>query len=143
MPQSIPSQRILVIDDEWSVRNTLRLALTFERNSVELATDAREALQKLAKQKFDIVFTDLMMPQMLGYDLVRCIRNKYPYQVIVMVTAYPDFLGPREKKENPVDIIIIKPFSLATITNALERAYEMSKDRKTTQASLPPPSTPP
>src|SRR5207244_13260082 len=56
MSQSIPSQRILVIDDEWSVRNTLRLALTFETNTVELATDGRAALHNLAKQKFDIVF---------------------------------------------------------------------------------------
>src|SRR5258708_7724750 len=112
MSRSIPTQHILVVDDESSVRNNLRLVLTFERNNVEVAIDGREALEKLAKQKFDIVFTDLMMPQMLGKELARCIRKKYPHQVIVMVTAFPDFLDSNKKEENPADIAIVKPFSL-------------------------------
>src|SRR5580765_3208715 len=104
MSRSIPAQHILVIDDDSSVRNTLRLALTFEKNTVELAVDGREALEKLDKQKFDVVFTDLMMPQMLGKDLARCIRKKCPHQVIVLVTGYPDFLEPDGREENLADI---------------------------------------
>ena len=125
-----PPQHILVIDDDHSFRNTLRLALTSERNTVELACDGREALKKLSKKKFDIVFTDLVTPQMTGIDLARSIRSKYPGQVIVMATGNPDFLGPNAKKANPVDIIVVKPLSLGTITDALKRAHEINKDRK-------------
>ena len=143
MSHTTPSQHILVIDDQSSARNTLKLALTFERNTVELACDGPGALKKLTKKKFDIVFTDLVMPQMTGLHLVRSIRSKYPGQVIVMVTGNPDFLGPNQTKTNPVDIIITKPFSLGTIANTLERAHEINKaNRKKSEPSLPPPSTP-
>ena len=141
MSRSIPPQHILVIDDDSSVQNTLRLTLTFERNTVELAINGREALEKLDKHKFDIVFTDLIMPQMLGKDLARCIRQKYPHQVIVMMTAYPDFLDSDGKETDLADITIVKPFSLGTITNALERAYKINKHRKKSESPLPP--TPP
>jgi FixJ family two-component response regulator len=61
-----------------------------------------------------------------------------------MVTAYADFLSPREKKTNPVDFIITKPFALDTIANALERAHEINKaNRKKTGPSLPLPGPPP
>src|SRR5690348_15551716 len=98
MTHPIPSQHILVVDDEPAVRDTLKTALTFEGHTVELAGDGPEALQKLAERKFDIVFTDFNMPEMLGNDLVRRIRKKYPHQVIVMVTGYADFLSPPEKE---------------------------------------------
>ena len=144
MSHPIPSQHILVVDDEPAIRDTLKMALAFEGHTIELACDGPEALKKLAEQKFDIVFTDFNMPEMLGNELVRRIKEEYPHQVIVMVTAYADFLSPREKKTNPVDFIITKPFALDTIANALERAHEINKaNRKKTEASLAPPSPPP
>lgn len=142
MSHPIPSQHILVVDDEPAIRDTLKMALAFEGHTIELACDGPEALKKLAEQKFDIVFTDFNMPEMLGNDLVRRIKKEYPHQVIVMVTAYADFLIPREKKTNPVDFIITKPFALETIENAIERAREInSATREKAQPSLLPPST--
>ena len=144
MPRPIPSQHILVVDDEPLVREGLKMALTFEGHTVELASDGPEALQKVAEQKFDIVFTDLKMPQMHGHELARLIKEKYPYQVVVMVTAYAGFLSPpHEKKTNPVDFILNKPFDLKTIVSAVRRAHEINKtNRKKSQSSQPPPSTP-
>jgi len=142
MSHSIPSQHILVVDDEPAIRDTLKMALAFEGHTIELACDGPEALKKLAEQKFDIVFTDFNMPEMLGNELVRRIKKEYPHQVIVMVTAYADFLSPRGKKANPVDFIITKPFALETIENAIERAREINNaTREKARPSLLPPST--
>ena len=128
MPRPVPSQHILVVDDEPMVREALKMVLTFEGHTVELASDGPEALQKLAEQKFDIVFTDLKMPQMLGHELARRIKEKYPFQVVVMVTAYTGFLSPpQEKKTNPVDFILTKPFDLETLVSAVRRAHEINK----------------
>ena len=127
MSRPIPSQHILVVDDESLVREALKMALTFEGHTVELASDGPEALQKVAEQKFDIVFTDFKMPEMLGDELARRIKKKYPHQVIAMVTAYADFLSPRGKKANPVDFIITKPFALETILSAVRRAHEINE----------------
>ena len=142
MPRSSPSQRILVVDDEPLVRDALKMALTFSGHTVELASNGPEALQKLAEQEFDIVFTDFSMPEMLGDELARRIKKIYPQQVIAMVTAYADFLSPRGKKANPVDFIITKPFALETIENAIERAREInSATREKARPSLLPPNT--
>ena len=142
MPRASPSQHILVVDDEPMVRDALKMALTFSGHTVELASNGPEALRKLAEQKFDIVFTDFCMPEMLGDELARRIKKLYPQQVIAMVTGYADFLSPRGKKANPVNFIITKPFALETIENAIERAREINKaNREKAQPSLLPPST--
>ena len=142
MSHPIPSQHILVVDDEPLVRDTLKMALGFEGHTIELACDGPEALQKLAEQKFDIVFTDFNMPEMLGDELAQRIKKKYPHQVIAMVTAYADFLSPGGKRANPVDFIITKPFALETIANALERAHEINKaNSQKAEPSLLPPGT--
>ena len=144
MSRSIIPQHILVVDDEPLVRDTLKMALTFQGHLVELASNGPEALQKLAEQNFDIVFTDYNMPEMLGDELARRIKKKYPHQVIAMVTAYADFLSPGGKRANPVDFIITKPFALETIENAIERALEINKaNTKKSESPMPPPNTPP
>ncbi len=143
MPRPIPSQHILVVDDEPMVRDALKMVLTFEGNTVELASDGPEALQKVAEKKFDIIFTDYKMPQMSGDDLARCIKKKYPDQVIVMVTAYACFLSSSQKRTMPIDFIVTKPFDLQTIVDAVKRAYEINKaNRRKTGPSPPPPNTP-
>ena len=137
MSRSIPPQHILVIDDDSSVQNTLRLVLTFERNTVELAINGREALEKLDKHKFDVVFTDLKMQGMLGDALVRAIKKDYPQQVVLMVTAYGDVLSPLQKLSIPVDSLISKPFSIRTLRNALRRAHELNENSQKAATSPP------
>ena len=127
MSHPIPSQHILVVDDESPVRDALKMVLTFEGHTVELASDGPEALKKMSEQKFDIVFTDLKMPEMLGHELARSIKSKFPHQAVIMLTAYEGFLNPpQEKRTNPVDFIINKPFSITSIVSAVRRAHEIN-----------------
>jgi two-component system capsular synthesis sensor histidine kinase RcsC len=77
------------------VRDVLKMTLNFEGHTVELASSGSEALQKLAEQKFDIVFTDLNMPGMRGDELARRIKSENPQQVI----AYGDGLCKLSKSE--------------------------------------------
>jgi PAS domain S-box-containing protein len=72
-----PRGRILVVDDEVGVGNTLRLVLQGEHD-IHLATGAQEALDLVAKLDFDAIICDLMMPIMTGMDLYEAIRQTYP-----------------------------------------------------------------
>ncbi|MEO8426263.1 MAG: response regulator [Verrucomicrobiota bacterium] len=138
MSHQIPPQHILVVDDEPMVQEALKMVLVFKGHTVVLASDGPEALRKMAEQKFDVVFTDFNMPEMLGDELARCIRKGYPHQVIVMVSAYSNFLIPHHKKEIPVDFFITKPFELQTLLDTLERAHDVNKaNRKKAEASRP------
>ena len=130
MSYQIHSQNILVVDDEPMIQKALKMILIQQGHTIELAGDGPEALQRFAQQKFDVVFTDLNMPEMRGDELARRMRRENPYQVIVMISAYADLLTPRQRKETPVDLYVNKPFQLRTILDALQRAHEINKVHK-------------
>lgn len=62
--------KILVIDDERSIRNTLKDILEFEKHQISLAENAKQALDMLQSQTFDLIFSDIKMPEMDGIELL-------------------------------------------------------------------------
>jgi CheY-like chemotaxis protein len=115
----LPSLRILVIDDELPVRETLAEMLVAVNHKVELAGSGQEALQKMRQHAFDFVFTDLAMPEMDGWETARSIRKDWPEVKIVLVTGYGPTTTPPPGEENLVDAIIGKPFDFTQVGNAL------------------------
>ena len=110
-----PSLRILVVDDEPSVRETLAEMLIEVKHQVVLAESGQQAIEKLRKGKFDLVFTDLAMPEMDGWETARAIRQNWPNIKIVMVTGYGPTTPPPAGEEHLVDGIIGKPFDFAQV----------------------------
>lgn len=68
--------RILVIDDERAIRNTLQEILEHEGYKVELAENGEEGLEKFSSQNFDVVLCDIKMPKMDGLDVLMKMREK-------------------------------------------------------------------
>jgi PAS domain S-box-containing protein len=119
--------RILVIDDEAPVRETLAEMLVAVNHQVELAGSGLEALEKLRQGGFDLVFTDLAMPEMDGWETARLIRKDWPNMRIVLVTGYGPTTAPPSGEEDLVDAIIGKPFDFAQVgstLNALARQLQ-------------------
>src|SRR5687768_17234590 len=83
-----PSARVLVVDDEPSMRQMLSFALRREGYDVTTAEDGRTALQALEGGVFDVVITDVRMPELSGVDLLREARRLDPSVSIIMMTAY-------------------------------------------------------
>jgi len=115
----LPSLRILVIDDELPVRETLAEMLVAVNHKVELAGSGQEALQKMRQHAFDFVFTDLAMPEMDGWETARSIRKDWPEVKIVLVTGYGPNTTPPPGEEKLVDAIIGKPFDFTQVGTAL------------------------
>ena len=84
----VPSLSILIIDDEAAVRETLADMLEMMGHRVLLAESGQIALQQLAGNDCDLVFTDLAMPEMDGWETSREIRKRRPEINIVLVTGY-------------------------------------------------------
>jgi PAS domain S-box-containing protein len=121
-PQTIgetPSLRILVVDDEEPVRETLAEMLVAVNHKVELAGSGQEAVQKMRLGSFDFVFTDLAMPEMDGWETARMIRKDWPTVKIVLVTGYGPTTTPPAGEENLVDAIIGKPFDFVQVGTTL------------------------
>ncbi|HEU5459172.1 MAG TPA: PAS domain S-box protein [Pyrinomonadaceae bacterium] len=121
-----PSLRILVVDDEDPVRETLAEMLVAVNHEVELAGSGQEAVQKMRTRGFDFVFTDLAMPEMDGWETARMIRKNWPNVRIVLVTGYGPTTAPPAGEEDLVDAIIGKPFDFAQVGSTLN---ELTKNR--------------
>ena len=80
--------RLLVVDDELSIREILQILFEQDGYTVFLADSAEEAIKILEKEPVDLVLSDLNLPQLSGLDLLRILREKYPKVVFVMITAY-------------------------------------------------------
>ena len=81
--------RILVVDDETPVREMLQRGLTQMGGfSVEVAQNGLEAVERIEKDLFDLVLTDLMMPEMNGMELLKTIKGTRPEVPVIMMTAY-------------------------------------------------------
>jgi CheY-like chemotaxis protein len=107
--------RILVVDDEPSVGNTVKMLLKFDGHDVEAANSSKEALTLFKPGRFDLVFTDFTMPGMNGNQLAAAIKAGAPDQPVVMITAHAGTLPPSPD----VDFVVGKPFRLDHLREAI------------------------
>ena len=114
---------ILVVDDEAMLRRLLEKILKKEGYNVHLAPSAEDALEILSDNTVDIMISDIKMPEMDGFALMRAVKNKYPGVGIIMMTGYADVYTVKDALLLGADDYITKPFKSAEIHMIVERAY--------------------
>ena len=105
-------QRILIIEDEPSMRMGLEDNLDYEGYRVESAGDGNEGLQKITKEQYDLVLLDVMLPGMSGFDICRHLRKNGNHVPIILLTAKGEEIDKVLGLELGADDYITKPFSL-------------------------------
>jgi CheY-like chemotaxis protein len=113
---SLP-KRILVVDDEPLVSESVKMVLSLDGHRADTARDAQEALAKFNKDHYDIIVTDFAMPGMKGDELARNIKQAAPTRPVILLTAYP----PRELPAE-IDVLLIKPFDIESLRQGLASA---------------------
>jgi two-component system response regulator MprA len=104
--------RILVVDDELAVRESLRRALLLEGHQVELAADGREALATIARSAPDLVVLDVLMPELDGLEVSRRLRAAGDRTPILMLTARAEVEDRVAGLDAGADDYLGKPFAL-------------------------------
>jgi two-component system response regulator PilR (NtrC family) len=115
--------RVLVVDDEESIREFLEIMLRKEGLDVTCAEDGQVALDTIKKKSFDLVISDLQMPNMTGLELLRQVKDQYPEMLFMMITAFGTTETAVEAMKLGAYDYITKPFKIdevrINIANAL------------------------
>jgi CheY-like chemotaxis protein len=110
-------RRILLVEDQRMVRETVRLLLSQDAHTIVEANNGAEAFGLFAGGHFDLVMTDFEMPFVKGDELAARIKRVSPNQPILMITSY----GQRPSSDNPVDAVLSKPFGLNGLRTAIAK----------------------
>jgi len=113
-------KRVLVVDDQAMVAESLKMALEFVGYEVQTAENGRDAIALFEAQKFAVIFTDFEMPEMNGHEFASIVKARDPCQPIIMVTAYADSIQNAESLPQ-VDMVIGKPWSLEELRLAMDK----------------------
>jgi len=114
--------RILVVEDEESLRITLAANLELEGYEVIEAQNGKEAIELLDQQRFDLVLSDIRMPQATGVDVLLYAKQHHPGLPVVLMTAYTMEDQVRKAMSEGVFAVLKKPFDFAAAAGAVVRA---------------------
>jgi DNA-binding response OmpR family regulator len=128
----VPELRVLVVEDEVSIRQGLCDVLAFRGYRVEAVADGRSALEQVARQSFDLILLDLMLPEIDGFAVCASIRKDGREVPIVMLTAKGSEEDILRGFELGADDYVTKPFSvrqlLARVQALLKRAGRLGTE---------------
>jgi CheY-like chemotaxis protein len=112
----VVGKRILLVEDEQSARESIKLLLHIDRHTVAEAENGLEALDCFAREPFDLVILDYLMPEMRGSELAVHLKRLAPSVPILMVTAYLEKLSDSDK---PVNAVLGKPIGVVELRQAI------------------------
>jgi two-component system, NtrC family, nitrogen regulation response regulator NtrX len=125
--------KILVIDDERAIRNSLKDILSYENHTVEDASDGLAGLELIKQNKYDLVLSDIKMPGLDGLELLQKLEDIEPHPTVVMISGHGNIETAVESIKRGAFDFIPKPLDLnrllVTVRNALDKEKLVSETK--------------
>lgn len=118
---------ILVIDDEKGICDILKEMLSLEGHSVASSLSAKKGIELFRKKEFDLVLTDLGMPEMSGWELAKRIKDINPQVLVAMITGWGKQVDRKEMKKWGIDFSLAKPFQQKELFDLVAKATEVKE----------------
>lgn len=149
--------RILVVDDEESIRKVLATILKEEGYKVDTAKNGREAIERSRSDFYNLALIDIRLPDMEGTKLLTAMKDTTPKMVKLIVTGYPSLQNAMEAVNKGADGYILKPFSVKNVLRKIrdhlkrqqkakkysqEKVAEFIETRAKELAAIPPEKSP-
>jgi two-component system response regulator PilR (NtrC family) len=119
--------RILVIDDHPEHAEILKTMITAQGREIQTCTRGQEAVDLIHKEKFDLVFTDMIMPDIHGVQIMEEIKKSAPETEVVPVTAFGDWGLYAETLKLGAKEFINKPFNVSEVQGIVKRVASSKK----------------
>lgn len=133
MASIVKNARILVIDDEEIVHASLKKTLTRVGHEIQSAFSAKDGLERLGRDQFDLIIVDLMMPEMNGIQFLEALREKNSPLPVLMVTGYPTISTAVQALRLGAVDYIAKPFTRKELLSPVHRALSLPEE----ESSIP------
>ena len=134
--------KILVIDDEKRMCDSIKVLLSNIGYEVDTAENGKVGIEKLQSTSFDLVITDLMMPELDGFAVMKHIKENCPGTLVIVITGYASVESAVRAIRSGAYDYILKPFDFEIIKISVERAWdklklekELEKTRKLAQVA--------
>src|SRR6266571_3688791 len=115
------SLRCLVVDDEDEVGTVLGDVLKTGGHQVVVLNDGAEAIARFRAEPFDLVFTDLAMPRVSGWQVAQAVKAIAPAVPVVLVTGFGVELSAEERRAHGVDLVVVKPLKIKDVLDVVAR----------------------
>ncbi len=133
------SNKILIVDDESEMRAALTEALIREGLEPKAAENGKEAIEQFKNHDFDLVISDVKMPQMTGHELLSQIKKLSPQTPVIMMTAFGTIDNAVELMKEGAFDYLLKPFSVDILISAVKRALKNKTTSSSKSTSSPKP----
>ena len=124
------TEKILIVDDEKTVCESVNKIFSRKGYTVEDSLNANEALEKMKKTSYDLVITDMKMPEIGGLELLEIIKDYYPELEVILITGYPSADTEEKATKLGAADYIPKPFTPDEIIEIAEKALKRRKIEK-------------
>ena len=114
--------RVLVADDEASIVDVMRRYLERLGHKVTSAGSGDEAIARLGTGRYDLLITDLGMPEISGHQVVKAARESIPEMPIIVATGWGETITPEQMRDLGASTILSKPYTLSDLERALGTA---------------------
>ena len=122
--------KILVVDDDENIRNTVKTVLEDEGYLVDVAASGREAIQKTQKTAYNIAFLDIRLPDMEGVELLRQIKDGVPRTRKIMMTGYPSMQNAIASLNKNADAYLIKPVDVESLLETVKHQLQLQQGER-------------
>ncbi len=123
--------RILVVDDDESIRKVLTTILEEEGYAVDTAECGKEAIDKSHDKFYNLALVDIRLPDMMGTQLLTALKKTTPKMVKMIITGYPSLQNAIEAVNKGADAYLLKPFNVEDTLGLIKAHLEKQKEAKT------------
>jgi len=122
--------RILIVDDDDTIRKTLKAILEDEGYLVDLAATGGEAIQKTEETTYDIALLDIRLPDIEGVELLKLIKDNVPKTRKIMLTGYPSMQNAIAALNKGADAYLVKPVDVEKLLRTIREQIEAKENER-------------
>lgn len=116
--------RILVVDDDETIRTTMKAILQDEGYQVDLAATGKEAIQKTQEKPYNVALLDIRLPDMEGVELLKLLKDGIPRTRKIMVTGYPSMQNAISALNKNADAYLLKPVDVEKLLTTVKEQLQ-------------------